>query len=168
MSADGWSPIAMHMLRNWKDIVVAARLSLCLALLSSLRSWQMFTLKTELRPVAGNHQVVYRHPECFYFCPLLWWENGWVWWNISSPPLRPVQPVGRTWQTRESVWNSYCRSLSVWPFLHPCLERLFVHPYLASICIQSVYFSVAGASVRANILGLTCYDNSEVKKCIDP
>lgn len=149
MSADGWSPIAMHMLRNWKDIVVAARLSLCLALLSSLRSWQMFTLKTELRPVAGNHQVVYRHPECFYFCPLLWWENGWVWWNISSPPLRPVQLVGRTWQTRESVWNSYCRSLSVWPFF-TSLSRTSLCTPLPSKHMYTKCVFFCGGSLRTS------------------
>ena len=29
-------------------------------------------------------------------------------------------------------------------------------------------FLVVGVSINDNILGLTCYDNSKVKKCIDP
>lgn len=140
------------MLRNWKDIVVAAHLSLALAPPNSLRTWQMFTLKTELRPVSGNHQVVYWHPECFYFCPLVWWENGWVWWNMSSLPLRLMQPVGQTLET--SVWTSCRRTASVWPFF-----SLHISVYNISLCTHRDNVYVYGVCV-----GLTCYYNSEVKK----
>lgn len=112
------SPIVTRMLRNWKDIVVAARLSLSLALPHSPRTWQTFALKTELRPVSGNHQVVHQHPECFYFCPLVWWENGWVWWNVSSLPLRLMQPMGRTLeQVSETVTVEPCQFDLFSPFL---------------------------------------------------
>lgn len=152
------SPMVTHMLRNWNDIVVAARLSLSLALPNSPRTWQMFTLKTELRPVSGNHQVVYRHPECFYFCPLVWWENGWVWWNMSSLPLRLMQPVGRTLET--SVWNSYRPTVSRWPFYtFLSITSLCTHVEPKYTCTTRA-FSVAAAHLHANILGLTCYYNS--------
>lgn len=147
----GPSPMVTRMLRNWSAIVVAARLSLSLALPNSPRTWQMFALKTELRPVSGNHQVVYRHPECFYFCPLVWWENGWVWWNMSSLPLRLMQPAGRTLET--SVWNSYRPTLSLWPFYTSLsITPLWTHVQPEYTCTTPA-FAVAAAYLHANIFG---------------
>lgn len=74
---------------------VATRLSQCLALCKNLTH---VLVKSELLPVTGNQQVVSHYPKFFYFCPLVFWGNGWVWANLSPLTFKHIQSARWAWE----------------------------------------------------------------------